>query len=180
MPITRVFAFPYVFAGALLAAVALWWAPRRFGPRVLPVGWSLVAVALLASQLAWNPIQQVFGPSETEWLAIKAESVQLGAWYNTPPYAGHSLAVPEDRPDITYAMARFGGVEGKHLISEMYAPARPDACWFARTDVRIIAVDAAHSAMLEDNPSWFTHVGTMGEAHWEVYGVNAPPCDAAT
>jgi len=179
MPITRVFAFPYVFAGALLAAVALWWAPRRFGPRVLPVGWSVVAVALLASQLAWIPIQQVFGPSEAEWLAIKAESVQLGAWYSTPPYAGHSLAVPEDRPDVTYAMARFGGVEGKHLISEMYAPARPDACWFAKTDVRIIAVDAAHSAMLEDNPSWFTHIGTMGEAHWEVYGVNSPPCDAA-
>jgi hypothetical protein len=84
--------------------------------------------------------------------------------------------VPEDRPDITYALARFGGVDGKHLISEMYAPATPDACWFAKTDVRLIAVDGAHSPMLATDPSWFTHLGTMEEAHWDVYAVNSPPC----
>ena len=179
MPITRVFAFPYVFAGILLAVLALWWAPKRFGPRVIPFGWASVAVVLVASQLAWIPIAQVFGPSEAEWLQIKSESVDLGAWYNQAPYAGHSLAVPEDRSDITYALARFGGVEGKHLISEMYAPAQPDACWFAKTDVRLIAVDPAHSSMLDVNPSWFTHLGTMDEAKWDVYGVNAPACAAS-
>src|SRR5258705_8291134 len=120
MPITRVFAFPYVFAGILLAAFALWWAPKRFGPRVIPLGWASVAGVLVASQLAWIPIQEVFGPSEAEWLQIKAEGVTLGAWYNQAPYVGHSLAVPEDRSDITYALARFGRVEGRHLISEMY------------------------------------------------------------
>src|SRR3979411_1432192 len=40
MPITRVFAFPYVFAGVLLSMVLLWWAPRTFGKRVLPVAWT--------------------------------------------------------------------------------------------------------------------------------------------
>jgi hypothetical protein len=70
-------------------------------------------------------------------------------------------------------------VEGKHLISETYAPAQPDACWFAKLDVRLIAVDAAHSAMLESNPAWFTHLGTMDEAKWDVYGVNATACGAS-
>ena len=178
MPITRVFAFPYVFAGVLLAVVALWWAPRRFGPRALRVGWAALIAALLLTQLAWIPIQEVFGPSEAEWLQIKAESVQMGAWYGAAPFQGHSIAVPEDRPDITYALARFGGVEGKHLVSEMYAPAQPDGCWFAKLDVRMIAVDGAHASLLAANPSWFTHIGTMDEAKWEVYAVNAPACAA--
>jgi hypothetical protein len=180
MPITRVFAFPYVFAGILFAVVVLWWTPRGLGRIGVPAGWTAIAAAILVSQLVWIPINVEFGPSEAEWLQIKAESVQLGAWYNAAPYQGHSLAVPEDRPDITYALARFGGVEGKHLISEMYAPAKPDACWFAKTDVRMIAVDPAHTSMLEANPSWFTHVGTMDEARWEVYAVNAPSCQTAT
>ena len=178
MPITRVFAFPYVFAGVLLAVVALSWAPGRFGRGFVAVGWTAVIVALAIAQLAWIPIQQVFGPSESEWLQVKAESVQLGAWYATPEFEGHSIAVPEDRPDITYALARFGGVSGNHLISEMYAPAHPDACWFHKLDVRMIAVDPAHASMLETNPSWFTRVGTMEEATWDVYAVNAPACAA--
>ena len=180
MPITRVFAFPYVFAGILFAVLVLWLAPRRFGPRFLPLGWGLVATALLVSQLAWLPINAEFGPSEVEWQAIKTEGVQLGAWYNTSPYQGHSLAVPSDRPEITYVVARYGGVEGRHLISEMYAPDHLTACWFARTDVRLIAADGAFMLKVHENPTWFTHVGTMEEAHWEIFGVNAPPCVAAT
>jgi len=77
-------------------------------------------------------------------------------------------------------LARYGGVEGKHLISEMYAPDHLTACWFARTDVRLIAADGAFMLKLQENPTWFTRVGTMEEAHWEVFAVNAPPCVAAT
>ena len=176
MPITRVFAFPYMFAGILLAVVALWLVPRRIGPRFLPVGWGLVVTALLASQLAWLPINSEFGPSEAEWQAIKAEGVQLAAWYNTAPYEGHALAVPSDRPDITYVLARYGGVEGTHLISEMYAPDHLTPCWFAKTDVRLIAVDGAFAPKVQEHPSWFTPLGAMAEARWQVYGVSAPPC----
>ncbi len=180
MPITRVFAFPYVFAGILFAVVVLWLAPRRLGARFRPAGWAAVAVAIVAAQLVWIPINAEFGPSEAEWQQIRGESVQLGTWYNAAPYAGHALAVPSDRPDITYGLARFGGVEGKHLISEMYAPNPVTACWFAKTDVRLIAVDDKLMPMVDSNPAWFVHIGTMEEAHWEVYGVNAPPCAAAS
>ena len=194
MPITRVFAFPYVFAGILLAVAVLWWLPRRFGPRVLPAGWTAVVAAVLVSQLAWIPIAQVFGPSEYEWRAVKAESIQLGQWYNAPPYAGHAIAVPNDRPDITYALARFGNVEGKHLVSEMYDPFAylPSGyryadhvtevstlvrCWLSDTDVRMIAIpaDDPNLALVRQlNPSWFTSVGFMEEAKWDVEAVNAP------
>ncbi|HEY3084089.1 MAG TPA: hypothetical protein VGK28_01405, partial [Candidatus Dormibacteraeota bacterium] len=191
MPITRVFAFPYVFAGILFVVVVLSLAPRRYGPRFVPVGWGLVAVAVVASQLAWIPIAEVFGPSEADWQAVKAESVQLGAWYNAAPYQGHAIAVPEDRPDVTYALARFGGVEGKHLISEMYGPADNSdtaaQCWLTKTDVGLIAIsatDAKLTNLVQRNPTWFTRLGTMEEARWDVYGVavpnsSAPGCEAA-
>lgn len=204
MPITRVFAFPYVFAGVLLAVALLFWAPRRFGQRVLPIAWTGIGVALLASQLAWVPIAQVFGPTEVFWRQVKAESVQLGAWYNQPPYAGHALAVPADRPDITYGLARFGGVEGKHLVSEMYDPFAylPSGyryedhqsevtmlveCWLSDTDTRLLAIpwnDPNFALLQQQNPGWFIQLGSMDEANWTVVGVSAPrptsaDCEAA-
>ena len=199
MPITRVFAFPYVFAGVLLAVALLWWAPRRLGNRILPFAWTAVGATLVVTQVAWVPIAQVFGPSEAEWHAVQAESIQLGAWYNQAPYAGHALAVPPERPDITYGLARFGGVEGKHLVSEMYDPFAylPSGyryedheaavttlvqCWLGDTDTRLIAIprnDPNYALLQQLNPSWFVRLGTMDEAGWTVNGVSVPPLTAA-
>lgn len=194
MPITRVFAFPYVFAGTLLAVVLLRWAPRRYGKGALPLAWGAIGVTLLVSQLAWIPIAQVFGPSEVEWHVIQAESEQLGGWYNAPPYAGHALAVPPDRPEVTYGLVRFGGVDGKHLVSEMYDPfsylpsgytyADHQAivntlvqCWLSETDTRLIAIPYGienYALMLDYNPNWFVRLGSMSTAGWTVEGVVAP------
>jgi hypothetical protein len=199
MPITRVFAFPYDFAGILLAVSLLWWVPRHLGRKTVPYAWVAIGVALVLSQLAWLPIAKEFGPSEIEWRLVKAESEQLGGWYNTAPYGGHSLAVPQDRPDITYALARFGNVEGKHLVSEMYSPFAylPAGyryvdhestvnslvqCWLSEADIRMIAIQAndANMALAQQlNPGWFVTVGFMEEAQWKVEGVSVPqPSDA--
>src|SRR5260370_41293592 len=102
--------------------LALAGAPPRCGRRALAAGWIVTAATLVGAQLAWFPIAEAFGPTAAPWRASMADSRQLGAWYNLPPYAGHAIAVPADRPDITYGLARFGGVEGKHLVSEMYDP----------------------------------------------------------
>ena len=199
LPITRVFAFPYVFAGVLLAVALLWWAPRKLGNRILPLAWTAVGATLVVTQVVWVPIAQVFGPSEAEWHAVQAESIQLGAWYNQAPYAGHALAVPPERPDITYGLARFGGVEGKHLVSEMYDPFAylPSGyryedheaavttlvqCWLGDTDTRLIAIpwnDPNYALLQQLNPSWFVRLGTMDEAGWTVNGVSVPPLTAA-
>jgi hypothetical protein len=199
MPITRVFAFPYVFAGILLAVAVLWWAPRRLGQTTVPFAWAAIGVTLLASQLAWIPIAQVFGPSELEWRAVKVESEQLGGWYNTAPYSGHAIAVPADRADITYALARFGNVEGRHLVSQMYGPfaylpagyryedhaAAVNTllqCWLSQGDIHIIAVDDkdANLALAQRlNPGWFVTIGYMDEAKWKIEGVSVPQPSAA-
>jgi len=194
MPITRVFAFPYVFAGALFAVALLWWAPRRWGRRAFPLAWTVLVASLLVAQLVWIPIGEVFGPTESNWHATLAASRELGSWYNQPPYAGHAMAVPPDRPDVTYGLARFGAVEGKHLVSEMYDPfyylpagyAYQDhaqvvstlvQCWLDKTDTRLMAMppDNANYALVRElNPDWFVQVGTMSETQWLVFGVSAP------
>jgi hypothetical protein len=205
MPITRVFAFPYAFAGVLLVVVLLRWLPRRYGRRALPIGWAAIGATVLLSQLAWIPIAQVFGPTEAEWHATLASSRQLGAWYNQPSSQGHSLAVPPDRPDVTYALARFGGVEGKHLVSEMYDPfyylpsgysyADHQAtvntllqCWLDKTDTHLMAMpplNANYEQMRQYNPDWFVQLGTMSDPDWLVYTVSVPhptqtACEEAT
>jgi hypothetical protein len=104
------------------------------------------------------------------------------------------MAVPSDRPDVTYGLARFGGVEGKHLVSEMYDPfaylpsgysyaGHQDTvdtlveCWLAKTDVRIMAMPPSnqdYALMREHNPGWFVSLGLMSDTNWQVYGVEAP------
>jgi hypothetical protein len=194
MPITRVFAFPYAFAAVLLVVLLLWWAPRRYGRRALALGWAGIGVGLLISQLAWIPIGQIFGPTESEWHATLAASRQLGAWYNQPPYQGHALTVPADRPDVTYGLARYGGVEGKHLVSEMYDPFYylPNGyryadhratvntllqCWLDKTDTHLIAMapgNTNYEEMRQYNPDWFVQLGTMSDTNWVVYAASVP------
>jgi len=199
LPISRRFEFPVVFAALLVAVVALSRAPRRFGKVAIPIGWIAVVATLVGSQALWIPIESVFAPTETTWQQTLADSRQLGAWYGEPPYAGHALAVPADRPDITYGLARFGGVEGKHLVSEMYDPfsylrsgytyadhqetvATIVSCWLGDTDTRMIAFrddNDNYALLLADNPGWFVRLGTLSATGWSVVGVNAPRPSAA-
>jgi len=199
IPLSRRFEFPLLFAAVLLVVLALRWAPRRFGKKVVAAGWTMAATTLVGAQLAWLPIAGAFGPTEAPWRASMADSRQLGAWYNQPAYAGHALAVPADRPDITYGLARFGGVEGKHLVSEMYDPfsylpaghtfadnqttvSTLVACWLADTDTRMIAFrndNDDYALLIDYNPSWFVRLGSMTATGWTVVGVNAPRPSAA-
>jgi hypothetical protein len=180
MPISRRFEFPYEFAAVLLAIVLL------FGlrPRRTAIAWFAIAGALIGSQVLWLPVSAAFGPTESAWQQSLAESRQLGAWYNSPPYNGHAIALPADRPDITYGLARFGNVEGKHLVSEMYDPfGYPGAtdtrvqCWLVANDIRLVAVsegDAGLMQVVRSHPDWFVEVGTLAQAGWKVEGVHAP------
>jgi hypothetical protein len=182
MPISRRFEFPYEFAGVLLAIVVLYW----LRPPRPALGWAAIAGALVATQLLWLPVSAAFGPTESAWQQSLVDSRQLGAWYNTAPYQGHALAMPADRPDITYGLARFGNVEGRHLVSEMYDPfAYPGAsdarvgCWLFAYDIRLVAVSQSDSNLMQvvrSHPDWFVDVGTLSGARWQVEGVRAPPC----
>jgi Dolichyl-phosphate-mannose-protein mannosyltransferase len=194
MPISRRFEFPYVFIGVLVAVLLLYVVPRRFGKGARPLGWSTVGVALVASQLLWVPIGQAFGPTESAWKTSVAESQQLAHWYRQAPYADHAIAMPPDRPDITYGLAVYGHVEGRHLVSEMYDPfaylpsgyryidhngdvSATLQCWIQSKDIRLIAIPGDDSNLelaMQLHPEWFVDVGTMSQAGWKVEGVSVP------
>lgn len=194
MPISRRFEFPFEFAGILIAVGLLFALPQRFGIRALPLSWIGLVTVLLVAQGLWVPIANAFAPTERPWKSVIADATQLGGWYNLPPYRGHEMAVPPDRPDITYGLARFAGVEGKHLVSEMYDPfaylpagygvedhqstvSTLIQCWLSEADIRIIAIPDTDSrlALVRDrNPSWFTKLGFLREARWDVEAVTIP------
>ena len=185
LPVSRRFEFVVLFGAVLFAIVAL----RRLPSRL---GWGVVAVALVASQLLWLPIQDVFGNTGGAWRATMNESRQLADWYNRPGVDGHALAVPADRPDITYGLAVYGGVPGRHLVSEMYDPlaylpagyriedhlpavTAQVQCWLTKTDTRMIAVAATDPGLqlvVQFAPASFTYVGMLGTAQWTVFAVD--------
>jgi len=204
LPISRRFEFPVVFAAVLLVVGLMAWLPRKLRFWSARAGWVAVVAVVLMSQLLWLPIQNVFGTTDATWQATMTEGKQLGAWYNEPSYAGHALAVPPDRPDLTYVLAVYGHVEGKHLVSEMYDPFaylpsgyrladHPTTvstlvqCWLSSNDIHLIAFqqsDANLVLTVELHPEWFTDIGTLQQTGWKIDGVNVPQptvagCEAA-
>ena len=199
LPISRRFEFPVLFAALLLVVGVLRWLPDRFRFWTARAGWTAVVVGVLASQLLWLPIQEVFGNTDATWRATVAESRQLGEWYNQPGIQGHALGVPADRPDITYGLAVYGHVAGRHLVSEMYGPFAylPSSyryedhqsvvstlvqCWLGENDIRLLAIqrsdpDLALTQQL--HPDWFVDVGDLPQAGWKVVTVTVSPLPAA-
>jgi hypothetical protein len=191
----RFFVFPYEFV-ALLAAVGLFWVlPKRFGRRMLPAAWLVTVLALAAVQLEWSPILSMYDQTRPEWANALATGENLGAAYNRPPYAGNGLAIPEADPDVTYALARYGNVDGKHIVGELYDPFyytppgysyrdHPDTgatlmrCWLTKENVRLLAFPeskANYRDLVADHQGWFPALSVDTPGHgWVVVGVDVP------
>src|SRR6266849_4356299 len=195
MPITRVFAYSYDFTAVVGVLFLLKVLPTWLGRRVIPAAWIVIIVAALAVQVVWLPIRAVFGPTDVAWQETVAAGQQLGALYNgTPGVAGGAINVPDDRPDLTYTLARYGNVSGKHLVSQLYDPFyylpagytyrdHPDTagpllqCWLDKSGTRLWAVtpdSANYHFYIADNPRWFIRVGDVPQAGWEIWRTQVP------
>jgi hypothetical protein len=190
----RFFVFPYEF-GAVLAAVGLFWLlPRRFGRRALPAAWALAVVALLALQLEWAPILSMYDATRPTWSAAVVAGRGLGEIHARPDFRNANVAVPDGDPDVTYTLARYGGLDGKYLVSELYDPFyylpagysyrdHPEPagtlmrCWLTKADVKLLVIDSDnenYKGFVRDHPEWFQQVGS-GLAHsWDVEAVSVP------
>ena len=186
MPISRRFEFPYAFAGILLAVAIFHLLPWRFA---LPS----VGAAVLASQLLWLPISAALTPTDSAWRGSVADASELASLYHQAPYEGHMIAVPPDRPEITYGLAHSGGVDGRWLLSEMYSPLAylpagyrlqdhmpavnaQVQCWLRRHDARLIAIapnDNDLESIVQFTPQTFQRLGILPGTGWEIYAVSA-------
>jgi hypothetical protein len=194
----RFFLFPYEFAGVLLSVAALWTVPRRLGGRSVVAGWAAVAVVLVAAQAEWPPILSLYGATRATWTQSQAAAAQLMSVYDQPPYSGRVLNLPPDKPAMFYAMVEYHGLQGRHVVGQLYDPfyyhpafsyvQHPDIgdalmeCWLASTGTRLWAVDPAkpqYAQVIADHPEWFTDAGSVEAYGWAVEGVRVPAVSAA-
>jgi hypothetical protein len=197
--VTRYFVFPYDFA-AILASIGLFHLlPRALGSRYLAPAVAVAAAALIAVQAVWPWIQTEYNGTFTTWDTTVAVGEHIGAVYQRPGIAGGMFAVPADHPNLTYTLAQYGRLPGRHLLSELYDPFyylpagttyadhRADVgtllqCWLSQTRTTMLAVDDQrrdYRLYTADHPEWFTPEGTVPQYGWTLYRVQVPEVPAA-
>jgi hypothetical protein len=146
------------------------------------------------------PILSVYRPTESVWSQTLNAGHAIGAVYQEAQDRGGVLNLPPTKPDLTYVLARFEGVEGKHIVGQLYDPfyylpsgytyanhaAVIDVlmrCWLSDTRTRLFVVDTLNSsnyvAFVAGHPDWFTAVARISDYNWVVYEVNVPQPSAA-
>ena len=189
----RFFLFPYEFAGVLLAVGLLSVAPRRLGRRVAPAAWAIVLIVLAAAQLEWAPILNLYGATRANWTQSQTAAAQLMSVYDQPAYRGSVLNIPPDNPSMFYAMVEQHGLQGRNVVGQLYDPFYYASgftyaqhkevgdtlmqCWLSSTHSRLWAVEpnnGNYAQAIEDQPSWFTKVGSVVAYGWALQDVHVP------
>jgi hypothetical protein len=191
---TRFFVFPYQFAAALVAIALLAWVPSRLGRPTVIVGWAVVLAGLLAVQAEWTPILSRYQPTRPIWANAVAAGEDLGAMYDRPQYRDGALNMPSGNPDVVYTLVRYGHVQGRHIVGQLYDPFyylppgysyqdhRQDGgmllrCWLTQTGTRVWAIAPTSGTYLDfvrDHPTWFHPLGTVRSEAWTVEEVRVP------
>lgn len=192
----RFFTFPYQFAGVLAAIALFYLLPRWWGDRrVLPLSITTGVVVLVAVQAAWAPILSVYRSTEPLWAQTLSAGQLIGGIYGRPENRGGIVNIPETRPDLTYVLARFDGVDGTHIVGQLYDPFydlpagyryadHPDVagvlmqCWLSDTHTRLFVVDQGlkpnYVGFIADHPDWFSEVARVAGYGWVVYRADIP------
>jgi hypothetical protein len=200
----RFFAFPYEF-GAVLAAIAVFVTlPRVVGPWIKPAAWVFVGAGLLLIQLAWTQILPMYDSTRPVWQETLTAGRYIGDLYQQAPYRGGVLNLPNANPSLTYVLARFDGVDGRHVIGQLYDPfyylpkgtryvdhprdvGTLMQCWLSEKRIRLLLVDSNNGnylAFIADHTDWVTMVGQVPGYQWLVEDVRVPQpaplaCDEA-
>ena len=195
----RFFTFPYQFA-AVLVAVGLFYLLPRWERLTLPVAATAGVVILLAVQAAWMPILAVYRTTEPRWEQTLSTGQLIGGIYRQPQNQGGVVNFPQTRPDLTYVLARFEGVDGRHVVGQLYDPFydlpagysyadHPQVagvlleCWLSDTHTRLFVVDQGlnpnYVAFIADHPRWFSEVALVPSYGWVIYQVDIPKPQAS-
>ena len=196
----RLFSFSLEFV-AILAAVAIVTVLDRYlGQGRRFAVWGTAAVALVATQLSWIPIQSAYAQTEPTWHESLSSGQYLARLYREPAHHWGKLNIPADQPTLTYTLARFGGVRGADLVGQLYDPfydqpagyryedhpltaSRLMACWLSSTNTSVFVVPQSnrnYMAFLAANAADFSEIGRLSERGWLVESITSPAAVAAT
>ena len=190
-----ILAFPYDFA-ALLVAIGLFViAPRYVGRGIRPLTWVTAGVLLVGAQLTWIPIQTAYTSTAAAWNTDVATGRYIAGIFGQADYRGGALNLPPpDHPAVTYALVHYGGLEGRHFISQLYDPFyylpagyyyadHPATagtllqCWLSTTNTSIFVIPddrRDYLAYAADHPAWFEMVGRVAAYNWTIEAVHVP------
>jgi hypothetical protein len=145
------------------------------------------------------PLMQQYGLTVPNWRHAEAAGRYLGEIHGQPAYQTARMNVPADSPDVVYAAVRFGGIDGKYFVSQLYDPyyylpagydygshrdvaGRLTQCWLTQSQTRLWLVDARNSRnyadFIADHGDWFTAVGEVPVYGWGVWDVHVPVLSA--
>lgn len=116
----RFMILPYIFVGVVLAVILFYYIPKIKYVKIiniLQLNWIIFLSILLVSQAVWIPIWNKYKTTIPTW--NNAVTIADNVAKN---YHGGGLLLFEGNPEITYALVRYHGVEGKNIVGQMFDP----------------------------------------------------------
>ena len=182
----RIFIVPHMYLALIISLLLMGILQRKETNRLRrAIGWAGIAILTVSSQMAYRPIMRFY--EEGAW-ELEAEEVVAEAVASV--YEGGSIAMPEDRPSLTYLLAHDFGISAQHFTSQMYDPfayidggdafanwtanRESMAEWFRKLDIRLIVYYSGkqhYTEMIRREPNWFNYVGTYYGGQILVYEV---------
>ncbi|MBU1931390.1 glycosyltransferase family 39 protein [Patescibacteria group bacterium] len=112
--VDRVMVLPYMFLAVWLASLIF----KVFGRRLLSiVGWLVVGVIILTSQLTWQPIWHWRGITHGQWESKQSLAEAVAGYYQ-----GGKILWLENHPAATYWLVYDQGIAGENIIGQMFDP----------------------------------------------------------
>ncbi len=114
----RLVGVPYVYLGVFVSILLFYILPKlpslTFSSRL---GWVVIVTLAGVLQLAWKPVTNYYDLRRDLWEPEKQLAEDVAAHYQ-----GGAIAIPENRPSLTYTLARYQGISAENLQSQMYDP----------------------------------------------------------
>ena len=182
----RLVVVPYVYLGVFVSILLLYKLPKLYSRTLfLNLGWvSILALACLV-QLAWKPVLSYYEKWEGKWISEKQLAEDIA-----PHYHGGAIAIPEDRPSLTYTLARYQGILAENLQSQMYDPffyfededpfanwtqnRQAIAHWVNKLNIRLLVFSSGkeiYNEMVMREEGLFQYLGTAFGGRIQIYKV---------
>lgn len=184
----RFMIWPYAFIGILIAILLFHSIPNIRYIRVLhrfKLNWLIFLVILVVSQGFWLLIMPKYKSTNETWNQTMGIASNIAKHYK-----GGGLLLMEGNPEITYALVRFNGIQGKNIIGEMFDPyyyMQDDPYqnwgenrvkimgWIKENNIRTIATYVQYdrySKLAEHEPDYFSKPIYISNSNIVIYEVN--------
>jgi hypothetical protein len=172
--VDRLWNWPQMFLGAVLAILMLGWLPRRYTWwRKLRLGWLGLLGVVAGSQLLWLVIVNNMGFVPWKWSFFKPLAKAVAS-----EYQGGRILLPEVADFLSYGLYK-NGIEGKNFVGQMFGPfhymeEEPFVNWqenrqimadFLRdNNIKLVVnePEGKYLQLMKKEPSWFTLLGVLG------------------